>query len=104
MTKVEGVSWFVYRTDFSNFYHVSTGRVIGDHLNAMKIFVAGGTDVLLEEGMVEQSVAGQGRWSINTSYFGVDGRDSPDPTKFNEAGLYDMFFIIQQEYLTGLFR
>ena len=47
---------------------------------------------MLEEGIVEQSVAGQGRWSINTSYFGVDGRDSPDPTKFNEAGLYDMFF------------
>jgi len=119
VTKVDGVSWFIYRTDFSeifsieflatfanqglslgdtvecdlsSFDHVSTGRVIGDDLNAVKIFVAGGTDVLLEEGIVEQSVAGQGRWSINTSYFGVDGRDSPDPTKFNEAGLYDMFF------------
>lgn len=114
VTSIEGSKWFIYRTDhpghvgisfsveFENneletgdsagcdlaeFPHVSTGSVVGDDLTIVRIFVAGGTETQLAEGIVEEEI-----WTINTTYFYLAGSDSPDLNRFNAEGLYDMYF------------
>lgn len=114
VTSIEDTKWFIYRTDYAGlmdaqfsvefenndleigdsagcdlaeFPHVSTGSVVGDDLAIVRIFVAGGTETELAEGVVEEGV-----WTINTTYFYLIGSDSPDLNRFNAEGLYDMYF------------